>query len=393
MKKLLLVGGALIALGLLAACTVPTPKVVKETVVVEKEVVKEVEKLVEIVVTPTRPTEALESAQLATAEAQISELQAQLALARATMTAIAAEAKERPTATATTVVPTLTPTPAVLAVGDTAVITALDCAVTLHDVRVTDEAPNRYGQLEKAPTGFNYIILDLGMTYLGESIQAIKYSSTIHDRDGDKYIDDWMRYFPSDHPTYAYLPRGYEVRWQDIFQVPVTAGGFRLRVYGYGGEDVWFDIERRTTNPQPIRVPPDTNVLRELGAEMLLECNGRPLARFTFGNLRSPSEKGPSQPDRVLDSTITNLGKNYFSSWPGIVHTMDAEGRFTRPFSWHDKFYYGASIPPGQTVTVEALPLYFYEGGAAPGKKVLLYPGSDCSIDGLPYVLLQIESE
>ncbi|MFQ5340770.1 MAG: ABC transporter substrate-binding protein [Anaerolineae bacterium] len=57
MKKLTLMFGVLIVLGLLAACSQPTPEVriekeiVKETVVVEKEVPKEVVK--EVVVTPT----------------------------------------------------------------------------------------------------------------------------------------------------------------------------------------------------------------------------------------------------------------------------------------------------------------------------------------------------
>jgi hypothetical protein len=162
MKKLLLVGGALIALGLLAACTAPTPKVVKETVVVEKEVVKEVEKPVEIVVTPTRPAEALESAQLATAEAQVEELRAQLTEAQATMTAIATGPTQFPTPSLmTTPTSTSTPAPGVteLRIGDTAISSDGKWAVILNDVTKPPE---------EAQEGYAFLRLDITLVNLNE---------------------------------------------------------------------------------------------------------------------------------------------------------------------------------------------------------------------------------
>jgi hypothetical protein len=141
------------------------------------------------------PAEAPESARLATAEAQMKELRTQLTAAQATVTAIAAKAEERPTATATTIAPTPTtapsPTPELLAVGDTAIVADTDgnnYACTLYDVQTTDQLPYPYPEMpEKAPTGFNYIILQLGMSYLEEGLGLVDLTSCIYDSYGNLY--------------------------------------------------------------------------------------------------------------------------------------------------------------------------------------------------------------
>jgi hypothetical protein len=105
-----------------------------------------------------------------------------------------------------------------------------------------------------------------------------------------------------------------------------------------------------------------------------VEYGGRPIVQCAFGNLRLPSEEDSSEADLLIDLTITNLWTDYFSQWPGLVQTIHAGGKFQviTPY-WQDGFR-DVYIPPGETVTVEALPLYFYNDSNAPGKKVILDP-------------------